>query len=210
VYYDSQCGGCKQIAYCGPEHQRQHWKTHKPNCCIPGTRVPRSSTPSPNPLDPSLSYPPGRSGKSAEDPVEAIAHFKREKSGKPKMRLLNPGKLTPFVQGEVFNTPYAENGSKQVPLVSGKYRHIASYSLKHLLQLGWDGAKYSSSNTIPRTYVPFFFGYDSDPDNAYAPVDVAKARQEGLAGLQKQDVGLYMKIPTSSAGGKSIVRMNPN
>jgi TPR repeat protein len=26
------CGGCKTTAYCSPEHQRAHWKTHKPEC----------------------------------------------------------------------------------------------------------------------------------------------------------------------------------
>ena len=26
------CGGCKSISYCSKEHQKQHWKDHKPNC----------------------------------------------------------------------------------------------------------------------------------------------------------------------------------
>jgi MYND finger len=26
------CGGCKKVAYCSPEHQQAHWKTHKPEC----------------------------------------------------------------------------------------------------------------------------------------------------------------------------------
>ena len=200
-----QCGGCEQIAYCGPEHQQQHWKTHKPSCYIPGTKVPRSNPPSPNPLDPSLPYPPGRSGKSAEDPLQGIVHIKRQKNGMEEMRFVKPGKLTPIGQrGEGFNTPYAENGSKQVPLVSGKYRHIASYSLKQLLQLGWDGATYCSSDTIPGTSVPFVCGYDSDPDNTYAPFDVAKARQEGLVGLQTHKVGLYMKGPGRTPGTTQV------
>ena len=127
------------------------------------------------------------------------------------MRFVKPGKLTPIGQrGVGFNSPYAENGSKQVPLVSGKYRHIASYSLEQLLQLGWDGAKYSSSDTIPGTSVPFVCGYDSDPDNEYAPFDVAKARQEGLVGLQQQDVGLYMKVPTRTGESTQILRLDPN
>jgi hypothetical protein len=26
------CGACKQVAYCTREHQKQHWRTHKPHC----------------------------------------------------------------------------------------------------------------------------------------------------------------------------------
>ncbi|XP_024870317.1 uncharacterized protein LOC112457768 [Temnothorax curvispinosus] len=27
-----RCGNCRMIAYCGQEHQKQHWKQHKPLC----------------------------------------------------------------------------------------------------------------------------------------------------------------------------------
>ncbi|XP_071556534.1 putative protein MSS51 homolog, mitochondrial [Temnothorax nylanderi] len=27
-----RCGGCRMISYCGQEHQKQHWKLHKPLC----------------------------------------------------------------------------------------------------------------------------------------------------------------------------------
>ncbi|XP_071649743.1 putative protein MSS51 homolog, mitochondrial [Temnothorax longispinosus] len=27
-----KCGGCRMISYCGQEHQKQHWKLHKPLC----------------------------------------------------------------------------------------------------------------------------------------------------------------------------------
>ncbi|XP_077254427.1 uncharacterized protein LOC143893199 isoform X2 [Temnothorax americanus] len=27
-----RCGGCRMISYCGQEHQKQHWKQHKPLC----------------------------------------------------------------------------------------------------------------------------------------------------------------------------------
>eukprot|EP00658_Telonema_sp_P-2_P019330 TRINITY_DN17624_c0_g2_i3.p1 TRINITY_DN17624_c0_g2~~TRINITY_DN17624_c0_g2_i3.p1 ORF type:complete len:164 (-),score=30.15 TRINITY_DN17624_c0_g2_i3:305-796(-) len=27
-----KCGGCGEVAYCGKEHQRQHWKLHKQQC----------------------------------------------------------------------------------------------------------------------------------------------------------------------------------
>lgn len=26
------CGGCKLVYYCGKEHQKLHWKTHKLDC----------------------------------------------------------------------------------------------------------------------------------------------------------------------------------
>lgn len=26
------CAGCSQVGYCSKEHQREHWKTHKPQC----------------------------------------------------------------------------------------------------------------------------------------------------------------------------------
>lgn len=27
-----KCVGCKNISYCGVDHQKQHWKTHKQDC----------------------------------------------------------------------------------------------------------------------------------------------------------------------------------
>merc|ERR1711894_810822 len=27
------CAGCKETYYCSKEHQRNHWKRHKPFCC---------------------------------------------------------------------------------------------------------------------------------------------------------------------------------
>lgn len=27
-----QCSRCKKVHYCGVEHQRGHWKAHKPDC----------------------------------------------------------------------------------------------------------------------------------------------------------------------------------
>ncbi|XP_024886658.1 uncharacterized protein LOC112464098 [Temnothorax curvispinosus] len=27
-----KCGGCRMISYCGQEHQKEHWKLHKPLC----------------------------------------------------------------------------------------------------------------------------------------------------------------------------------
>jgi len=28
----SRCGGCKEVWYCSKEHQKNHWRTHKPAC----------------------------------------------------------------------------------------------------------------------------------------------------------------------------------
>lgn len=27
-----KCSGCKQVWYCGKEHQKKHWKEHKASC----------------------------------------------------------------------------------------------------------------------------------------------------------------------------------
>lgn len=132
------------------------------------------------------------------------------------MRLLKPGTLTPVT--DELETPYEDQGSKQVPLASGCYRHIASYSLKELLQMGWDGAKYNSTDTLPGLYVPFVCGYDSDPDNVYVTLtkdDIVKARKEGLVGLPKSEEGLYMEVPDPSKSHDgmmqaSLVKLNPN
>ena len=29
---DKKCTGCNEVAYCGKEHQRKHWSTHKKDC----------------------------------------------------------------------------------------------------------------------------------------------------------------------------------
>ena len=29
---DKKCTGCNEVAYCGKEHQKKHWLTHKKEC----------------------------------------------------------------------------------------------------------------------------------------------------------------------------------
>jgi hypothetical protein len=28
-----RCGGCQKVGYCSKEHQKNHWKIHKGECC---------------------------------------------------------------------------------------------------------------------------------------------------------------------------------
>jgi len=28
----NKCSNCNQVSYCGVQHQKQDWKTHKPSC----------------------------------------------------------------------------------------------------------------------------------------------------------------------------------
>ena len=125
-------------------------------------------------------------------------------NGNRKVRLIKPGKLTPLVEGhpEEPTTPNAPpyRGNLQVPLPSGQYRHIASFSLAELLKLGWDGAMYINYETLSGKWAPFVCGYDSDPDNEYEPVDVRQSERAGLVGLPPNEVGIYMTLPTGQLG----------
>lgn len=57
------------------------------------------------------------------------------------------------------------------------YRHVASFTVKELRQLGWDGAMYNSQSV--GTWVPSRDGYDSDPDDEYETFDRRKAHRSG-------------------------------
>ena len=205
------CASCKSIAYCGKEHQVEHWKAEHRHYCkfIPGTSVERSAPEKPNPLDPSLSYPQGRTGRSKKEPLAGIIHFKHNKDGTAATRLLKPGKLTPYImnaspaqqrargfqRSEYVETPYREEGNKQVKLPNGKYRHIASFSLQELCKLGWDGALYSSESQRG-AWVPFVCGYDSDPEHEYEPVNLRRTAAGGTVGLPANEAGIYVDVPT--------------
>jgi len=129
--------------------------------------------------------------------------FKYFKNGKNKVRIILPGKLTPYVNSSIDGDPNATEypyqkglstrGNQQVRLLNGKYRHIASYSLEELRKMGWDGAMYNGG-TYDGVWVPFIDGYDSDPDHEYEPFDIAIAKRSGTAGT-KNITGLCMSIP---------------
>ncbi|KAJ1486246.1 hypothetical protein T484DRAFT_1790382 [Baffinella frigidus] len=36
-----QCSTCKRVVYCGAACQKQHWKTHKPDCQAPRAEPPQ-------------------------------------------------------------------------------------------------------------------------------------------------------------------------
>lgn len=154
-----------------------------------------------NPLLGNYAY--GRSGRTANDPLRGFMFFKHTKKGELRVRLIKPGKKTKYVtsDGETV-APYdaAETTDFKLPMkANGRYRHIAGYSLKELIEMGWDGAKYNSS-TI-KSWVPYIPGYDSDSDDEYERVNLADGKRQGLIGLTEEDVGLRMDIP----GQKMVV-----
>jgi hypothetical protein len=146
------------------------------------------------------SYPHGRTGRTVRDPLPGFCHFKYSKRGQPVVRMIRPGKYTPYhptPDGDVA-TPYVEQGSKLTRGRSGKYRHIASYSLDELIALGWDGATYTSTkgkHAATGHAVPFIVGYDSDADDEYELIDLQAGKRAGIIGLPPDVVGCYMGIP---------------
>ena len=70
------------------------------------------------------------------------------------------------------------------------YRHVASFTVKELRQLGWDGAMYNSQSV--GTWVPSRDGYDSDPDDEYETFDRRKAHRSGAIGLPMDDINKVM------------------
>ena len=163
-----------------------------------------------NPLE--GSYPYGRTGQSMQDPLQSFLHCKYSKRGQPVVRLIKPGKRTPFLTnelGEVAN-PYVEQGSKLRRLPNGKFRHISSYSLEELIALGWDGARYNchGNHAAKGVWVPFVPGYDSDSDDEYEPIDVAEGKRNGVFGLPDEEFGLYMTIADMERpGSQRLVKL---
>lgn len=157
-----------------------------------------TSTERRNPLE--GSYPYGRTGRTPRDPLQGFCHFKYNKRGELEVRFIKPGKYTPFhltESGEVV-TPYEERGSLMPREPSGKFRHIASYSLDELIALGWDGAMYVSTrgrHEAESHYVPFVVGYDSDAEDEYEPIDIQRGKRAGTIGLPANEQGLYMVTP---------------
>lgn len=204
------CSGCNKATYCSAAHQKEHWMlSHKFLCkegkYIRGTKVKSNKAPSPNPLDPSLSFPRDRDGSSVDRPLQSCMLFKREKSNNAKVRLIKPGMLTPYINrsfnGDPKQTeyPYEQKPNQQVCLDNGKYRHIASFTMEELQIMGWDGAMYQGE-TYPGVWVPFVDGYDSDPSHDYEDFDINIAKEHGTIGIN--DTGKYMATATG------LVRLN--
>jgi len=172
---------------------------------IRGTTVSKSTAQGSNPINIDHRYARERNGTS-QAPFQACAMYKYTKRNKPKFRLIKPGKLTPLV--DLGSYPYDPPKPPQLTrLPNGKYRHIGSFSLKELRQIGWDGAMYNSQ--FVETWVPLVDGYDSDENDKYEPFNQRKARESGIIGLPIQDIGKYMYIPNPSNpnGGPLLVQL---
>ena len=146
-------------------------------------------------------YPYGRTGKTMRDPLAGFMVHKLNKAGKPDSRMIFPGKLTPFVpdQNGCAESIFTEdpNYSKVEQLPNGRYRHIASYTLDELIDLGWDGSWYTSTranHAVRGQYVPFIFGYDSDEEDEYEPFDVEARKREGTIGRPIELKGRYISM----------------
>lgn len=152
-----------------------------------------AASPMKNPLEGSYLY--GRTGRTMSDPLAAFWYCRHSKSGERVSRLIKPGKYTPYdADGEL----YVENGRKLERQQNGRYRHVASYSIKELVAIGWDGAMYVSTNVAQQMnglYVPFISGYVSDSDDSYDPIDVQAGKRIGVIGLPSNEDGLYMQVP---------------
>jgi hypothetical protein len=154
-----------------------------------------------DPLNPHLHHPRGRTGKTKSDPILAFFHFKFDRSGYKRARLVKPGKLTPLVVNEANESmsPYDESYECDQSSEGGKirkHRHIASYTRQELDDLKWDGAMYNSLRTCKGLWVPFVSGYDSDPDFEYEEFDSAEQFRQQIVGLPRDEVGCVMKLPT--------------
>jgi hypothetical protein len=171
---------------------------------IRGTRVPKSTPEGANPLDMDIHYPHESNG-TPNAPFQAFSMYKYTKTKEAKVRIVKPGKLTPI--GHLGDCPYDHAKSPQlVPLSIGKYRHIGSFSLKELRQIGWDGAMYNSVSV--GTWVPLVDGYESDNSDRYEPFDQRKARRERIIGLPVEDIEKYMLIhDIDESGEPSLVQL---
>lgn len=212
------CSACGEATYCCQEHQIKHWNhSHKYLCkegkYIRGTRIKTQGTKlAPNPIDPYLSFPRGRTGNTPDDPLQLFHLFKIDKTRQRKARMIKPGKLTPYVNrtldGNPLYTeyPYEQKENQQVQLMNKKYRHIASFSLEELRMMQWDGAMYQG-DTFKGVWVPFVDGYDSDPSHEYERFDINIAIEAGTAGVN--DFNKYMmtaqllvRLNNPTVGGK--------
>ena len=148
-----------------------------------------------NPLE--GTYPIGRTGKTSSDPLQAFWYYnvlQRDKAA-VAARVIVPGRHTPVLDQLL---PVYQRRKKLERGSSGKYRHIASYSLDELVDLKWDGSLYFSEKGYHAAngyHVPFIPGYDSDSADDYEPIDVKRGKQEGVIGLSKDQIGLFITVP---------------
>ena len=132
-------------------------------------------------------------GHTPQNALRMINHRKVCESGKYKCRMIKPGRLTPEIEG---GDPFCPDQGLIMPKQpNGRCRHIASYSLDELREIGWCGAKYLSNegkHEATGNWVPFVKGYDSDEDRAYEPIDTRAATQAGTLGLAADEVGQWI------------------
>ena len=151
---------------------------------ISGSKALKTALEGKDPTDCHLQFPPHGDGEM-DTPFHAMLLCKYTKRNEAKVRLILPGKNSPVT--EVGSYPYEQKPPQLVPLPSGKYRHIASFSLKELRQLGWDGAIYNSQTL--GTWVPFIDGYDSNENDEYKLFNKREARSAGIIGLPIDMIG---------------------
>ena len=179
------------------------------------TEPPRRGEVRRNPLE--GTYHSMRSCRSMQYPLQAFMHLKYSKKRKAVARLIKPGKYTPYLpseDGDYAESPYVKEGSKlpREP-TTGKFRHIASYhSMDELIDLGWDGAMYVSSqgqrHGLSGRYVPFIVGYDSDSGDEYEPINVRAGERAGIIGLPRSEVGSYTAVPDFGSRSCKMVKLN--
>ena len=155
------------------------------NPYIRGTKVLKTTPEVRDPIDIDVDYP-----KECDGHLVSSMVLKFTKSNASRARMVKHGKLTP----PSFSGVHASEKPPQlVCLENGKYRHIASFSLKELRQLGWDGAMYRSDTL--ENWVPYIEGYDSDDEDEYESFDRRKARKERTLGLPMEEAGKIMSVP---------------
>jgi hypothetical protein len=124
--------------------------------------------------------------------------FKHRRNGTRKVRLIRLGKLAAYNPISDAIVPEEPEHCKLVPLPNGKYRHIATFSLKELRQIGWDGSMYLADDAHHAArgfWVPYVSGYDSDPDMDFEPFDMQEMRRKGTVGVREDEVGKFVYVP---------------
>lgn len=217
------CGRCRNIAYCCKDHQVKHWKQEHKQFCkfIPGTKVIRdtaattSSDAAKNDehattrtenmeneeLDTTLTTAATRT-----NPIPCTLHLSYTSRGNERARLVycpGPGsrkEALADIRNTPTTTPSGSTPNQLVPLPSGRFRHISTFTRTELQQVGWDGSSRYSSSTCQGEWVPFIAGYDSDEDHNYEPIPsklLEAQKQAGIVGIFPE-TGVYVTIPDTS------------